>query len=105
MDHGRTKGERETKDHLKKDCGEGPRQGRVEELECSQGGGTEFKKTTTDTTTGTSLKDVRAHRYCASLVRTLYMTWRVPRHVFQARAPSRNSTKYRADDLCGNLIC
>ena len=28
-----------------------------------------------------------------------------PRHVFQARAPSRNSTKYRADDLCGNLIC
>ena len=33
------------------------------------------------------------------------MTWRVPRHVFQARVPSRNSTKYRADDLCGNLIC
>ena len=47
-------------------------------------------------------KDVRAHCYCASLVRTLYMTWRVPRHVFQACAPSRNSTKYRADDLCGN---
>ena len=51
------------------------------------------------------LKDVRAHCYCASLVRTLYMTWHVPCHVFQARAPSRNSTKYRADDLCGNLIC
>ena len=50
-------------------------------------------------------KDVRAHYYCATLVRTLYMTWRVPRHVFQARAPSRNSTKCRADDLCGNLIC
>ena len=33
------------------------------------------------------------------------MTWRVPRHVFQARAPSRNSTKYRAGDFCGNLIC
>ena len=33
------------------------------------------------------------------------MTWRVPRHVFQARAPSRNSTKYRADNLCGSLIC
>ena len=33
------------------------------------------------------------------------MTWRVPRHVFQARAPSRNPTKYRADDLSGNLIC
>ena len=51
------------------------------------------------------LKDVRAHCYCAFLVRTPYMTWRVPRHVFQARALSRNSTKYRADDLCGNLIC
>ena len=53
----------------------------------------------------TILKDVRAHCYCASLVRTLYMTWHVPRHLFQARAPSRNSTKYRTDDLCGNLIC
>ena len=29
----------------------------------------------------------------------------VPRHVFQARAPSWNSTKYKADDFCGNLIC
>ena len=29
----------------------------------------------------------------------------VPRHVFQSRAPSRNSIKYRAGDLCGNLIC
>ena len=29
----------------------------------------------------------------------------MPRHVFQARAPSRNSTKYRADDLCVNLVC
>ena len=48
---------------------------------------------------------LRAHCYCAALTRTLYMTWRVPRHVFQARAPSRNSAKYRADDLCGNLIC
>ena len=51
-----------------------------------------------------SVKDVRAHCNCASLVRTLYMTWHVPRHVFQARALGRNSTKYRADDLCGNLI-
>ena len=33
------------------------------------------------------------------------MTWQVPRHVFQARAPSRNSIEYRAGDLCGNLIC
>lgn len=41
VDYRRTKGERETKDHLKKDCGEGAKQGRVEALECSQGGGTE----------------------------------------------------------------
>ena len=33
------KGEMETKDHLDKDCGEGEKQGRVEELKCSQGGG------------------------------------------------------------------
>ena len=52
-----------------------------------------------------SFKDVRAHCYCPSLVRTLYMTWHVPRHVFQARAPSPNSAKYRADDLYRNLIC
>ena len=52
-----------------------------------------------------TFKDVRAHCYCASLVRTLYMTWRVLCHVFQVRALSRNSTKYRADDLSGSLIC
>ena len=52
-----------------------------------------------------TLKGVRAHCYCASLVRTLYMTWPVPRHVFQARALNQNSTKYRAGGLCGNLIC
>ena len=51
------------------------------------------------------LKDVRTHCYYASLVRTLYMMWHVPRHVFQARAPGRNSIKYRAGDLCGKLIC
>ena len=50
-------------------------------------------------------KNVRAHRYCASLVRTLHMTWRVPRHVFQALHLVENSTKYRVDDLCGNVIC
>ena len=53
---------------------------------------------------GRGFKDVRAH-WCASLVRTLYLTWRLPRHVFQARAPSRNSTKHRADGLCVNLVC
>ena len=30
---------------------------------------------------------------------------RVRRHEFQARAPKRNATKYRADDLCTNLEC
>ena len=30
---------------------------------------------------------------------------RVPSHVFQARAPIRNSTKYRADVFCVNLVC
>ena len=50
------------------------------------------------------IKDVRTYWYCASLERTLYKTWHVPRHVFQVRAPSRNSTKYRADELYGNLI-
>ena len=29
----------------------------------------------------------------------------MPRHLFQARALSRNSTKHRADDLCVNLVC
>ena len=29
----------------------------------------------------------------------------MPRHLFQARASSRNSTKFRADDLCVNLVC
>ena len=56
-------------------------------------------------TFNSTFKDVRAHCHCASLVRTLYMTWHAPRHIFQARAPSRNSTKYRLGDLCSNLIC
>ena len=43
MDSRRTKSERETKDHLEKNCCEGEKQRRVEELECSQssGAGTE----------------------------------------------------------------
>ena len=40
VDTRRLKGERETKDHLKKDCLKRERQGGVEELECGQGGGT-----------------------------------------------------------------
>ena len=39
MDAGESKGERETKDHLEKDCREGERQSRVEELECGEGSG------------------------------------------------------------------
>ena len=57
----------------------------------AQVGGTEQYKPNTF-----GFKDVGAHFYCASLVRTLYMymTCRVPHHVFQARTPCPNSTKY-----------
>ena len=51
------------------------------------------------------IKDVCAHCYCASLVRTLFIRHALSRHVFQARAPGQNSTKYRADTLCVNLVC
>ena len=46
----------------------------------------------------TPVKEVRAHCYCASLVRTLF--------IGHARAHRvENLTKYRADDLCVNLVC
>ena len=41
----------------------------------------------------------------AHVIHDVARTWHVPRHVFQTHAPSRNSTKYRADDLGGNLTC
>ena len=41
VDTRRAKGKRETKDHLEKDCWEREKQGRVEELECSQSSSTE----------------------------------------------------------------
>ena len=41
MDTKRSKSEREAKDNLEKDSGEGKKQGRVEELGSSQSGGTE----------------------------------------------------------------
>ena len=41
---GKAKGEREIKDHLEKDCWEGEKQNRMEELEFSRGGGTEFEE-------------------------------------------------------------
>ena len=43
VDTARTKDKRETKDHLEKDCREGWKQDRVEELEYSQGEGTEWR--------------------------------------------------------------
>ena len=47
------------------------------------------------------LKDVRAHCYCASLVRTLF--------IGHARATSfssaRTKSKTRQNDLCVNLVC
>ena len=51
------------------------------------------------------IKDVRAHGYCSSLVRTLFTRHARATSSFQARAPSRNSTKSRANDLCVNLVC
>ena len=39
MDSRGTKSERETKDHLEKNFWERKKQGRVDELECSQGSG------------------------------------------------------------------
>ena len=52
------------------------------------------------------LKDVRAHCYCASLVRTLFIGHSRACHVIFKRAHRfENSTKHRADDLCVNLVC
>ena len=42
-----------------------------------------------------------AHLWCARYS----LGTRVPCHVCKARAPSRNSTKYRAVDLCVDLVC
>ena len=47
------------------------------------------------------LKDVRAHCYCASLVRTLF----IGHAIFRRAHRFENSTKHRADDLCVNLVC
>ena len=48
----------------------------------------------------TSAPIATAHLSCARY------TWRGTCHVmYFKRAPSRNSIKYRAGDLCGNLIC
>ena len=53
-----------------------------------------------------SLKDVRAHCYCASLVRTLFIRHvRATSLIFKRAHRVEISTKYRADDLCVNLVC
>ena len=44
----RMKGERETKDHWEKDCGDGGKQGRLEELECTLCCGTEQRVLVTE---------------------------------------------------------
>ena len=51
-----------------------------------------------------SLKDVRAHCYCASLVRTLFIGARACHVIFERAHRVENLTKYRAD-LCVNLVC
>ena len=48
---------------------------------------------------GRSRPFATAHLWCARY----FLGTHVPRHVFQARAPSRNAT--RAQDLCVNLVC
>ena len=49
-------------------------------------------------------KDVRAHCYCASLVRTLYIdVARATSCISSGRTESKLNKI--ADDLCGNLIC
>ena len=53
-----------------------------------------------------SLKDVRAHCYCASLVRTLFIRHvRATSLIFKRAHRVEISTKYRADDLCVHLVC
>ena len=56
-----------------------------------------------------TLKDVRAHCYCASLLRISSahaIHWSRACHViFKHAQRVESSTKYRADDLCVNLVC
>ena len=56
-------------------------------------------------TTFGSIKDVRAYCYCASLVRTLFIGHARATSFFKRAHRVENSTKYRADDLCVNLVC
>ena len=49
--------------------------------------------------------DVRAHCYCASLVRTLFIDHARATSFSSARTESKTQQKYRADDLCVNLVC
>ena len=51
------------------------------------------------------LKDVRAHCYCASLLRTLFIKPRMCHVIFKRTHWVENSTKPRADDLGVNLVC
>ena len=51
------------------------------------------------------LKDVRAHCYCASLLIAQAIHWSSSCHIIFKRAHRvENSTKYRANDLCVNLV-
>ena len=48
---------------------------------------------------------VRAHCYCASLVRTLFIGHARATSLSRARTWVENSTKYRADNICVCLVC
>ena len=55
--------------------------------------------------TAFQFKDVRAHCYCASLVRTLFIGHARATSFSSARTDSKTQlTKHRADDLCVNLV-
>ena len=50
-------------------------------------------------------KDVHAHCYCASVVRTLYMMWHAHIMYFNRTHRVETQQNIELDDLCGNLIC
>ena len=51
------------------------------------------------------LKDVRAHCYCASLLRTLFIKHARATSFSSARTESKTQQKHRAGDLGVNLMC
>lgn len=60
------------------------------------------------TAKGTSItgKYIPEHDFCGNAKKSIsHFGLRMPRHLFQARTPSQNSTNHRADGLCINMVC